>query len=432
MLGQERELALLPAGIHAALQQLPERPKAIHLMAERHFAGPVDLLGGVSVRQRSQPYQHPQSRHAAGLEHRFAPSRRVRSDQPRLTQQPFGSALDLRELPRVNVAVVGAGAARLLLHVHRDHRHLLVEDPHQVPVPTRPHPTAHVFRRNRVIRLGHLHVPVAMDAALGFAERSEPPGRQRQQRRRLDLLEHLAHLLPRRAVNPRVRHARLPGQQVSVRRRQRREPPALQRVVLDVADAPLDLPLVTRRVRLRRQHHRAVVLAERLHLRVQLRIEPVRILHRRLQVVDHQRLRHPAEVPERILQRPEECVRRLAEHVLAVALPRMAQNDPEDVRLPPPTPWRHDRRTRPKINLRLGARLAFHPPERQRPGPSQPTNVPLDAVVAAAEAVLAHQVLPDPNPAETASQLDLDDLHERLARTGRTSPRAGGRVGGTV
>ena len=401
-------------------------------MAERHFAGPVDLLGGVSVRQGSQAYQHPQSRHAAELEHRLAPSRRVRPDHRRLTQQPFGSALDLRELPRVNVVVVGAGPARFLLHVHRNHRHLLIEDPHQVPVPTRPHPTAHVFRRNRVICLGHLHVPVAVDAALGFAERRKSSSRQRQQRRRFDLLEDLTHLLTRRAVNPRVRHAGLPRQQVTVRRRQSPEPPALQRVVLDVGDPPLDLPLVTWRVRLGRQHHRAVVLAERLHLRVQLRIEPVRILHRRLQVVDHQRLRYATEVPKRVLQRREECVRRLAEHVLAIALPRMAQHDPEDVRPPPPTLCWHDRRPRAKINLRLGARLAFHPPERQRSGPSQPTNVPLDTVVAAAEPVLGHQVLPDPNPAETTSQLDLDDLPERLARTRWTGPGPEGRVGGTV
>lgn len=51
VLGQERELALLPTGLHTPFQQFPDRPKTVHLVAERHFARPVDLVGIVAMGQ---------------------------------------------------------------------------------------------------------------------------------------------------------------------------------------------------------------------------------------------------------------------------------------------------------------------------------------------------------------------------------------------
>ena len=87
---------------------------------------------------------------------------------------------------------------------------------------------------------------------------------------------------------------------------------ALQRVVLHILHARFDLPLVPRHVGLGRQNHRAVVPAERLHLGRQLRIEPVGMRDGRLEIVDHQRLGHAAEVREGVFQAAEEVFGRLA------------------------------------------------------------------------------------------------------------------------
>ena len=115
--------------------------------------------------------------------------------------------------------------------------------------------------------------------------------RQRLQCRPLDGLEVLAHLPSRRPVDARVGDRRLPVRQELVLSGEAREHAALQRVAREVADVALGLALVTWRARLRRQHHRAGVPAERLELRVELRVVPVGLEHRALGVVEHQRLR---------------------------------------------------------------------------------------------------------------------------------------------
>ena len=119
---------------------------------------------------------------------------------------------------------------------------------------------------------------------------------------------------------PGVGHGRFPLQQMLVLLLQAREAVALQAVVLDIAHAAFDLPLVPRRARLRGQDRHAVVLAERLHLGIQLRVVPVRLLDRRLEVVDHQDLRHAAEMPEGVLHAADEVLRGLAIDRLAVSL----------------------------------------------------------------------------------------------------------------
>jgi hypothetical protein len=57
-------------------------------------------------------------------------------------------------------------------------------------------------------------MPIAIDLAFRFAEVGESLVRQRSQRRPLDLLEDLQHLLLGRAVNPRIRDCSLPVRQV--------------------------------------------------------------------------------------------------------------------------------------------------------------------------------------------------------------------------
>lgn len=109
------------------------------------------------------------------------------------------------------------------------------------------------------------------------------------------------------------------GRALGVLRFQAGKPATLQPVVLHIADASFHLPLVAGHPGLGRQGYDPVVLAEGLHLRVDLGIEPVGLAHRRPQVVQHQRLRHTAEVPECVLQAADELVGRLPVHRLAVS-----------------------------------------------------------------------------------------------------------------
>lgn len=76
----------------------------------------------------------------------------------------------------------------------------------------------------------------------------------------------------------------------------------LERVLLNVIDATLHLPLVSGHARFGRQKHATVVVGKGLHLRMQFGIEPVRMQHRRLEIVEHDPPGHAAEVPERVLQ----------------------------------------------------------------------------------------------------------------------------------
>ncbi len=142
---------------------------------------------------------------------------------------------------------------------------------------------------------------------------------------------------------------------------------ALESVAFRVADTAFDLALMPGRTRLGRQRDDAVVLTERLHFRIDLGIEPVRLAHRGLQVVQHQRLRHAAKVMEGVLQATDELLGGLAEHRLAVGLAAMTEHDAQDVRAPLLPVAVDDRRAGAEVHLSFLARGALHAAERRRP-----------------------------------------------------------------
>ena len=82
-----------------------------------------------------------------------------------------------------------------------------------------------------------------------------------------------------------------PVQNVLVLLGQTSERTAPQSVALNVADTSFDLTLVSGHPGLGRQDHRAVVLTERLGLRMQIRIVPVLLTDRHLKIIDHCGLR---------------------------------------------------------------------------------------------------------------------------------------------
>jgi hypothetical protein len=135
----------------------------------------------------------------------------------------------------------------------------------------------------------------------------------------------------------------------------------------------------------------------------------------RFEVVDDQRLRHAAEVRETVLQAAEEVFRRLRERRFAIGLAAVAQDDAEDVCFAAFPLGRQYQRAAAEIDLSFFARSALHPSERERRFRHESPHVPLHAVIAAAEAPLGHQVLPDPLGRKLPVELGQDDLAQGLA-----------------
>ena len=163
---------------------------------------------------------------------------------------------------------------------------------------------------------------------------------------------------------------------------------------------------------------------KRRQLRVELRIVPVRMQHRRLQIVRDRADGHPAEVAERVFQTPQEGLRLLIKSRLAVALARAAQHGAKDVRTPASARFIDDPRAGPKIHLQLLARGKFHPPEWHRRLQLQSANKALHRLVAAGKTAVANQVLVDPFRRKTLVEAGLDFL---LPAGTQTHVRLGGR-----
>jgi hypothetical protein len=262
-----------------------------------------------------------------------------------------------------------------------------------------------------------------VDAALAFVEEWEAADRQLAECHFLDLGEQLAHLPARRAVDARVCHGRFPIKQKAVLLVETGKDTALECVLLDVVDAALDLPLMARHVRPRRQKHRAIMLGERLHLGVQFRFEPVDVFYGRAQVVEHDTLRHTTEVPERILQAADEVLRRLPIDHLAVRLPRVTQHDAKHIGPSPLAIRPHDPGACAEIDLRLLTWSALQSTKRQRRRLAESFDEAADAVIPRRETVLAHQVLPNALTAQTLIQLRQNEGAEWFAGTGRKGQR---------
>ena len=228
--------------------------------------------------------------------------------------------LDDPAVGRMQMGRIGGELARFGQRMDGDDFPALVEHPQQPGLPAHPDLPAHILRRHGVISPLQLDIAIPMHRAWRFFKHREQTRRQRQQLGAFHFVEHLADLLPGGAVNARVGHAAFPFRKKQVLRRQTFKAAALERVVLGELHARLDLALVLRHGRARRQHHRAVVAAELRHLRVEFGIIPVRPRHRRPQVVDDQRAGNTAEVTKRIFQTPDEALGRLLPDHFTVSL----------------------------------------------------------------------------------------------------------------
>jgi len=381
--------------------------------------------------QIEQTHQYANAFNASLVDHLLGPPTGFDADQSSLAQLINGTLLDAAAFSFGDVFGLRAEPARLMFDVEGDLFPSTIEDTNHATVPSHPYRPSQVLRRRRVVRFVHFHMSVAVDLALHFLEEWEPCDWKRKQRRSFGVLKRLAHLSSRRAVNTRVRNGSLPSQKIFILFAQTLEGLSLQGIVLNVVNAALDFALVTRRVGLGGKNRRVVVCAKCQHLRVDVRIEPVRLRDGRLQVVGDQRLGHTAEVVEGIFDAADELLGGLAEHHFAIGLARMAQDDPKDVGASALAVRHDDRSAGAKVDLSLFARSALHPSKRQHTVAPQSPGEPFDAVVATLEGVLDLEVLPD----SLATQSLIESLDDELAegfgqatRTGVVNPRPGGRV----
>ena len=159
------------------------------------------------------------------------------------------------------------------------------------------------------------------------------------------------------------------------------------------------------------------------------RIVPVGPRHGRLEIVDHQSLRHAAEMTEGILQARDERFRGLMPHRLAIRLPAVAQHDAEDPRAADLAVGHANRRPGAEVHLGLLARLGLHPPKWQRRLLHQSGDESPHTVVArGAFTVVFCQVLVDSLGQKALLDFRQDELAEWFALAtrpaGRSSVRA--------
>ena len=198
--------------------------------------------------------------------------------------------------------------------------------------------------------------------------------------------------------------------------RQRGELPPLERVVFGVAHTAFHLAFVLGRVGAAGHRRHAVVAAKIRQFRVHRRVIPIRLDHRRLEVVEIEQPGHSTKIPHRVFDHPQERLRVLAQHHLAVTLARMAQHRPEQPRPPGFAAGLDERRTQPEVHLQLLPRRTFDAPDPLRPARFELGHVARNGRIGPAETVPGDQILIDALGAQPQFEHRRNDLPEPAAQ----------------
>src|ERR1700733_9966317 len=218
----------------------------------------------------------------------------------------------------------------------------------------------------------------------------------------------LAHLAASRAVDPGVSHGQLPVEQELVLFLQAGEASPFECVVLNVVDALLDLTLVARCVGPRRPERQAIMLTKGLDLGVELRFEPVGLLHRSPEVIQNQAPWCSTEMAESTLEATEEVVGGLAVDSLAVSFAGVGQHNAKDMSFAALA-------VGADVDLSLVAGPALEAAERELARRLQAMDETTDAVIAAREVVFCGEILVDALGTQTQIALGLDQRSPGLA-----------------
>jgi hypothetical protein len=188
---------------------------------------------------------------------------------------------------------------------------------------------------------------------------------------------------------------------------------------------------------------------EGLQLGIEIRIGPVGVQDRRLQVVEIEGSGRPTERAPGVLQPANEMLGILAEERFAVRLARKAQDHAQHPRATARTGgWINHPGARTEIHLGFLTRLDLHAPHSLWLSSPESAHVALDRLIRTAEADLADQILIDALRRQAGVEFGGDEFGVRVAQTGATrrnlrrvihhggragvhgSARAGGRKGG--
>ena len=245
-----------------------------------------------------------------------------------------------------------------------------------------------------------------------------------------------------------VGHRGLPVTQMLVELAQASEDAPFQSVCLHISHTALHLALVLRRVGPARQHAHPIVPAKLSQLRVDLRVIPVGFGHRCLQVVYIQGQWHSSKAADRVLQHPQERLRILTQHRLAVPFARMAQHHAKHPGSGTLALLINNGCPKTEIHLRFFARVTLDAPHSGRVLGLELAHIALHRLVGVLEPVLAQQILVNALSAQSCLELSLHNRTKWFAQAlapglwfSRSSPLAalpilatgaGGRNTGTL
>ena len=179
-----------------------------------------------------------------------------------------------------NAAELSGFQARVDLHL----LHAVVENAYAAALPSHPHLPADILRGRFVKGSLNLHEAVPAHVAPGLLVARKKRAWQRLQMGAF-LLEACGHLFAGRAVNAFVGDVLFPVSEKKVLLGQRLETSPFERVAPNVGHSALHLPLVLRHPRTAGHDVDVVMAAKVCQLRVDLRIKPIGLEHRRLQII---------------------------------------------------------------------------------------------------------------------------------------------------
>ena len=292
----------------------------------------------------------------------------------------------------------------------------VIRDPDNPGVPLDPDFAPQILGRHRVIGAPDLHMTIPVHLSPPFLVQGKRFKRKRQQGWTLDPREDLAHMGPGGSMDPGVGNRAFPLRQMPVKLAKRGELLPLEGVTLDEVDSFFDLSLVAGRIGLGGKQNDPIVATECGELRVQIRVIPVGPENGGLQVVGNKGFGASSKGAEGIFQKTDQGVGGLSPDRLAVGLPGMGQNDPQDVDLssarsfPKPV-------SRAEVDLGFRSGVDFHPAKREGRFLFETAHEAFDGTVGSGESLIGDQVLENPLGGETEVALGLDLGGEGVAGT---------------
>jgi len=302
-----------------------------------------------------------------------------------------------------------------------------VEDAHVEVVPLHGHALTDPAGWHAVIRGLDFHAAIEVDAPHAVAVVAKGLQRQRAQMRAL-LRKHRTHLALGRAMDARVRPARVPLIEVRLRGLHRLEAHPTQRGLLRVPDPRFHFAFPIRIAHAARERDDAVVREHVAIERVDLRVVHIGLQHAFAQIIEHDDAHRAAESPKRFLVQLGPALTAGAPRQQAHGLARKAERQDKEPRATVfPARRIADHRPFAVIDLRLFAGRRRDDARRLRGvGPAQAPDEATYARITPREAVPVDQVLKDRHGVPAAPHALDDERAVRLARArGRRSSRRG-------